>query len=564
VGNIFFEITVIICVAAVLTILFRLLKQPAILAYILTGILLGPLGLIHFDNHESLRTLGQVGITLLLFMLGMELKLKELHSIGKTAIIAGLLQLWFTFFAGFFISWGLLHFSQISSMYIGLALAFSSTIIVVKMLSDKKDTTSLHGKLAIGILLVQDFFALLAMVFISGSGSATGLSMITHFAGLLIKIGVLFFVIYLLSTTVFPRITRFLARSPESLFLFSLAWVFALTALVASPFIGFSIEIGGFLAGLALANSNEHFQIIAKMKALRDFFITIFFVLLGLEMTLGQVSKVLLPAIVIVLFVLAIKPLIITGVLGLLGYRKRTSFLVGISLGQVSEFSFILLFLGQRLGHIPSSMVSLVILVGLISFLCSTYTLQNSTPLYRKLEKYLQFFEGKDAHKEPRTLHTISMEDMKNHVVVVGGHHMGESIVRALTESGEKVIVVDFNPDVVARLDKNGVTSFFGDIADNEIQERVGINHAKLVISTVPDMEDNLLLIQGMNSFNKRAKIIVMAYDGNDAKTLYKAGADYVILPELAGGRHLAKILLDKNHLELIESYKEKDLAFIK
>lgn len=559
-SGIFFDITVVITLAAVLSILFRFIKQPPIFAYIVTGILLGPIGLFHLTNKDALTTLGQLGITLLLFMLGLELKLRELRSIGKTAIIAGSLQMWFTFVLGFFFSF-LLGFSQITSIYIGIAVAFSSTIIIVKLLSDKKELNSLHGKISIGMLLVQDFFAVLTIIFLSGTtDTATGFSLLSHIGILLLKVTVLVAFVVILSTKVFPFITRSIAKSPESLFLFSLAWVFIFTAVVSSKYVGFSIEIGGFLAGLALANTSENFQIVAKMKALRDFFITIFFVMLGLEMSFANASQVLFPSLILIILVVLFKPVIIMGISGILGYRKRTSFLVGTSMAQVSEFSLIILFLGNKLGKVPGEVVTMLIVVGMTSFIISTYMMQQSKQLYKFLEKYLGIFESKHAKVEHRMSSAENFGSFANHVVVIGAHQMGQSVIHVLEAAGEKVLAVDFDPDIVEKLRAKGHAIFFGDIADTEIQERAGIDRAKLVISTVPDQEDNLLLIEGLNHSNRKAKIVVMALEIEDAKMLYKAGADYVVLPHLAGGRHLAKILVDKKHLELIEEYKAKDL----
>lgn len=559
--QIFLEITIIICLAAFLTIIFRHYKQPAILAYLLTGIILGPLGLFHLQEKVALETLGQLGITLLLFMLGLELKLHELRSIGKAAIIMGGAQMVLTIASGYVVA-SLLGFSQTAAIYTGLALSFSSTIIIVKILSDKRDLNSLHGKLAIGILLMQDFFAVMTIIFLTGVSQNGGSALFTQVIMILLKVVVLFGWVIVLSKFVFPHIVRRIARSHESLFLFSLAWVFALTALIASPYIGFSIEIGGFLAGLALANTSENFQIIAKMKALRDFFITIFFVVLGLEMSVTNISQVIVPALILTAFVILIKPFIIMVITGALGYRKRTSFFVGVSLSQISEFSFLILFLGSTSGAIPPELDTMFLIVGVATFATSTYGLQHSNKLYKQFGKYLHIFE----RKQPNKNHIEAQEDLKdmeNHIILVGGHAMGRGVIKALEDTKEKVIVVDFDPDIVHRLKQDNIPAVFGDIADSDIQERVHFDKAKLVISTVPDLEDNLLLIEGLNYENKKAKVVVMSYEPQDTKELYKAGADYVVMPHLAGGRHLAKIIIDKNHLELIEKYKAKDLSDI-
>ncbi|MGH2613458.1 MAG: NAD-binding protein [Rhabdochlamydiaceae bacterium] len=242
------------------------------------------------------------------------------------------------------------------------------------------------------------------------------------------------------------------------------------------------------------------------------------------------------------------------------GFRKRTSFLVGISLGQISEFSLLIIFLVSRLHYLSTDLETTIILSGLISFAVSTYIVQSSDFLYKIFGPYLDYFETKHIHRLQHDKEAEAYDNMENHLVIIGGHQMGQSIIRSL-EKDQNVVVVDFDPDVVKRLKQKGIKSFFGDIADPEIQERAHLDKAKMIISTVPDVEDNLLLIERMNKENKKAKIVVMAYEIDDAKRLYKAGADYVVLPHLAGGRLLAKILKDED-LSEIEKYRKRDMEF--
>ncbi|MBI5044532.1 MAG: cation:proton antiporter [Candidatus Levybacteria bacterium] len=561
--SVFFEIAIIIIISAVLSIIFRYLKQPAILAYILTGIILGPLGFFHLQHTGALQSFGQLGITLLLFMLGLELKLHELRSIGKTAIIAGSLQMGATLVLGYMLGI-LLGFPSAVCLYLSIALSFSSTIVIVKLLSDRKDLNSLHGKLAIGILLMQDFFAILTIIFMNGFHAGSIVEMTDQVLLVGLKLSVLIGWILLFSKYVFPRILHNLSKSGEILFLFSLAWVFAVTALVTWEPIGFSIEIGGFLAGLALANTHENYQIIARMKALRDFFVTIFFVILGIQMSLSNVVSSLLPAAILSAFVIFIKPFIVMIITGVLGFRKRTSFLVGTSLAQISEFSLIILFLGQSMGILPESIVTTVILVSIITFVVSTYIIQNSNQLYAIVGSRFGFLEFRKTPNKHDFVQSDEFKDYDKHVVLIGGHQMGQSIIHALKQSDEKVIVVDFDPDVINRLKDKKIPAIFGDIADPEIQDRIGFDRVKMVISTVPDLEDNLLLIEGLKHANRKAKVVVMAFESDEAKQLYKSGADYVVLPHLVGGDHLAKILINDDSLEMIEKYKAKDLAFLK
>lgn len=563
-GNIFLEITIILCLVAVLSIIFKLLRQPLILAYILTGIIIGPFAQLQLGSRELIQTMGQFGITLLLFMLGLEIKLKDFQALGKTIVIGGIIQIVLTQICAYLLAL-FFGFSFLTAFYLSLVLAFSSTIIVVKLISDKRDSNSLYGKIALGFLLIQDLIAILVLMFLSGFdplNNGTAVFSLNSFILIILKAVVLFAVIIYLSRRIFPKLLDSIAKSPEALFLVSIAWVFGLAALVSSPLVGFSIEIGGFLAGLALANAMENSQILARVRALRDFFITIFFVFLGMNMVFSDLGKIFLPALVLTLFVLIVKPLIIMGIVGFLGYRKRTSFFTGISLAQVSEFSLIIIFLGNKLGHISSEIVSLLTLVVIATFTVSTYMITHVYTLYKFFHKYLILFEKKGTLREITDQTTLEIEDLKDHVVLIGANRMGQSILDSIKETKEKLIVVDFDPEIVKKLKKQNIHSFFGDISDLEIQEKAKVCDAKLIISTVPDIEDNLLLIKSLNHSNRKAKIIVAAVDFNDARELYKAGADYVVLPHLAGARHISKIL-EENNLDKIASFKAKDLAYL-
>ena len=559
--SLFLEITVIIALASVLSLVFKIFKQPEILAYILTGILIGPLGLFHLNNHSFFSAMGDLGVTLLLFMIGLEIKITDLSSVGKTTLILGPAQIILSVVGAYIISLAF-GFPILSSLYIGFALAFSSTIIIIKILSDKRELHALYAKMSVGTLLIQDFVAILFLIFLSAAGTSGNNSVFAQLGLIALKAVVLFAVVIFLSQKVFPKIVEFVAKSQEVLFLLSIAWVFGLAAIVSSPYIGFSIEIGGFLAGLALANSVANYQIIAKVRILRDFFIVIFFVLLGMQMTFNNVGPILLPAIIMSLFVLIGKPLIVMLVMGDMGYKKRTSFLTGLSLSQISEFSLILIFLGSKLGQVTPQVVSLMTLVGITTFICSSYLMVNSKFLFKVFGKRLNILENKHSHKEDIATAADEMEQLKNHVVLVGGDQMGLSIIEALEDMDTDVVVIDFDPNVVKNLQSKKVHRLFGDIADLDIQERAKLDSAKLVISTIPDLEDNLLLLKELQHENRKAKIVAMAMESHEAKTLYKAGADYVVLPYLAGGRQVVKLLDD--NLEKIESLKSKDKEYIR
>lgn len=560
-GIVFSEITLIICLAAILSVVFRFLKQPAILAYILTGITVGPIGIFKLHNQDILQVLSQIGITLLLFMLGLEIRIKDFLSIGRLALIIAAFQIIFSIIFFFLLSL-LLGFVPLTALYIGIALMDSSIIIVLKLMSDKKDLHSLYGKISIGILLVQDFAAIFVLIFLAAFNPGTGAESLFDFILVILKAVLLFGFVWWLSQTFLPKIVDKLSSSSETLFLVSIAFVFGLAMLVSSPLIGFSVEIGGFLAGLALANSIANYQIIAKAKVLRDFFIVLFFVLIGIKMSFGEISQIFWPAIIFSIAVLTIKPLIVMAVMGIMGFRKRSSFLTGIGIGQTSEFSLIIVYLGNKIGHIPQSAVSMVILISIITFVVSTYMIVNGNKLYILLGRYLKVFERKNTIQQEAVESWEDLDKLKDHVVLIGGDQMGESILDALQNLGSQVIVIDFDPSIVKKLKNKNTLSIYGDISDLDIQEKAKLSSARLVISTIPDIEDNLLLLRKHKYEKEKAKIVVMALDSTDARILYREGADYVILPHLAGGRQIAKILKD-NQLEEIFKLRTMDMAYL-
>ena len=277
-------------------------------------------------------------------------------------------------------------------------------------------------------------------------------------------------------------------------------------------------------------------------------------------MEFSDFSSVIIPSLILSTFVLIGKPIIVSLVLGALGYRKRTAFLTGISLAQISEFSLILVFLGASLNQIPGKIVPVITVTGVITFVASTYMISHSHALYMRLHKYLSVFERRNTKKE-EIIDPDNIEEIDDHVVVIGGDILGRSIVEALPHD-EKIIVVDFDPEIVRRWNRVNVRRLFGDITDFDIQERASLKKAKLVISTIPDIQDNFLLLKMLNRENRRAKIFMMSLEPKDAKSLYKAGADYVILPHLAGGRQIAK-LIKEGELGSLDEVKDKDLSFI-
>lgn len=555
-NSVFVGLAAVMSLAAIGGWIAKWLRQPPLLGYIAAGILLSALGLVDkYHTRELVEVLGQLGVTLLLFLVGLELPVPELKRMGKVALMTGVGQIVFTAGVGYFILLAL-GFSSIASLYLSIALAFSSTIIVVKLLSEKRDLQSLYGKITVGFLLVQDFVAIGILIVLSGF-SAGALNW-TSF-GVVIGKGILLIAVAMwLAGKILPRVLHWVAGSTEMLFITALAWCLGVAVVVASPLVGFSLEIGGFLAGLALANMAEHFQIVSRIRPLRDFFLTVFFVLLGININLGSIGPIIFPTIVLSLFVLVGNPLIVMIIMGLMGYKKRTSFLASITVAQISEFSLIVVALAFKVGHVDASVLALTALVGIVTMTVSSYMILNGDWLYEKLSERLSIFEKKNA-KESK----LKAEILNNHIVLIGHNRLGSLIRPTLEKLGLPLVIVDFNPETIAALSGENVYAMYGDLADSELYEDLKLHDAKLVISTVSDKLDNQQLLEIFTT-KSRPVIIVTAETNSEADELYKKGADYVLVPRFVGGEYLSHILshgIDRNAIQEIGSRHSKKIA---
>lgn len=545
------ELALVILFAAGLGILAKLLKQPIILAYLAAGVLIGYFGFFHFGDREIFQVFSNLGIMFLLFLVGLEINYTSLRLVGGASLLIGLGQIFFTALFGFLIA-SLFGFNTLASLYIAITLTFSSTIIIVQLLSEKKALNSLYGKISVGFLLVQDFVAILILIFLAGIEKGGVLDItrlfLTTIEGVLLFVTMLF-----LGRKLFPYLFDRIAHSRELLFLSSLAWLFAVAALVDQ--IGFSIEIGGFLAGLALANSAETFEISSRFRPLRDFFILVFFVILGSSMVFADFSGLILAIIVFSVFVLVGNPLIVMVVMGLMGYERRTSFMAGITVAQISEFSLIVANLGARLGHISSDVVALITAVGVVTITTSTYLIVNSDRIFKLVSPYLRIFERKRIKKDtlPKAI--------GRPIIIFGFHRTGSSIATHLDK--KDMLIIDFDPEVIKRLREQGYNFIFGDVSDFEIFEKIDFDKVDVVISTSPAFEDNMELIPEVRRRKKEVKIIVRAENDKEARMLYNAGADYVLMPQFISGHYLSHVLNNKEALENLKELKKRDLALL-
>lgn len=525
--NIFQEIAFLLLVSSIVGAFVLWIKQPLILAYITVGVILGPSVFEVVKSNDEIDFLAKIGISVLLFVVGLKLDLKLIKTMGKVSLATGLGQVIFTSLFGYLICMAL-GFSHITSIYIAVALTFSSTIIIVKLLSDKREIDSLHGRIAIGFLIVQDILVVIAMIVLTTfSLQVSSDSFLTEIAKLLLK-GLFFLAsVGVLMRFFLPRLLHFLARSRELLVLFSISWAVFLA--VIGEILGFSKEIGAFVAGVSLASTPYREAIVTRLVNLRDFLLLFFFIDLGAKLNIGELGAQVTPALILSVFVLIGNPLIVMTIMGFMGYSKRTGFLAGLTVAQISEFSLILGALGVSLGHINEEALGIITMVGIVTIGLSSYMILYSHSLYRKVSPYLGIFERKSLCKE-KEFKNIE-KALSADFIIFGMGRYGSSLARNLRDRGYKIFGFDFDPEAVNLLSKEGFNVCYGDAEDPECLLSMALSEKVWVISTIPNREVNMALLNILKERGFRGKKAFIAHSEEDAETLRKAGAELVLLP---------------------------------
>ena len=539
--DIFTEMAVLLLLAAAVGTIGTRLRQPLIVAFIAVGILVGPSALGWVSANDQIDLLAKLGITLLLFVVGLKLDLHIIRTMGPVALATGLGQVFFTSVFGYLIAlaFGMAH---ITALYVAVALTFSSTIIIVKLLSDKKEVDTLHGRIALGFLIVQDLVVVLAMIGLNALSEASTTSTLGSGWRIFVNGALFLFVIALITRYLLPRLLQMLSRSQELLVLFGIAW--AVTLAVAGSYLGFSKEIGAFLAGVTLASTPFRDALGARLVSLRDFLLLFFFIDLGAQLDLGLLGAQLTESLVFSLFVLLGNPIIVMVIMGMLGYRKRTGFLAGLTVAQISEFSLILGAVGMSLGHIDRETMALITLVGLITISASTYMIIYSQQLYQWLSPWLGIFERENPYRENKQ--NVDIGSDRADVILFGLGRYGTGIAQALRNCGLHVMSVDYNPDLIRNGDSTGYPVFFGDAEDPQYVASLPLNQAKWVISTAKEQQINQALIHSLHSADYTGRIAVTAHNTSEAEQLKQVGADLVLIPYTDAAREAVGRILDK------------------
>jgi Kef-type K+ transport system membrane component KefB/Trk K+ transport system NAD-binding subunit len=544
-GNIYYEMALILALSAGIGVIGHKLRQPLIVSFLAVGIFVGPSVLRLIERHEEIEILAQIGISLLLFVVGLRLDVQMIRTLGPVALATGLGQVVFTSVIGFFIALSM-GMSILVAAYVSVALTFSSTIIIVKLLSDKKEIDSLHGRIAVGFLIVQDICAIIAMIFLTASGGGmSGEHAVTTETLAILGKGIFFLAaIAFLMRYLLPRLTAYLARSQELLMLFAIAWAVMLGA--AGDALGFSKEVGSFLGGVSLASTGYRESIGARLVTLRDFLLLFFFIDLGARLELGTLGMQVGNAMILSAFVLIGNPLIVLAIMGFMGYRKRTSFLAGLTVAQISEFSLILGALGVSLGHIDMQSMGLITLVGVVTICASTYMILNSGPLYRWLAPLLAIFERKDPYREA-AIDSLP-EATGESIILLGLGNYGGEVAENLLERRKQVVGVDFDPQALKTWRERGLAVLYGDAGDPELLDQLPLEQARWVVSTVRDRDLNLTLLKALAERGFGGRIAIAARDEEEALIFRSSGAHVVLRPFRDAAEQAADALTEAMH----------------
>jgi len=526
--EIYAEFALILMIAAIAGALGLKLKQPLIITYIVVGILVGPAAFGFVSAHSQIELLAQIGITVLLFLVGLKLDLKQVRQLGPVALATGLGQLTFTIIIGFALIL-LLGKPAVEALYVAVALTFSSTIIIIKLLSDKRELDSLHGRIAVGFLIVQDLAVVIAMMVMSALGMEHNTTSDAMLVGLLmLKILTAAVCMYALIKWVLPQVIGAMARSQELLLVFAMALGTGLAAV--GEWAGFSKEAGAFLAGFALASSGYRDAINARLSGIKDFLLLFFFIHLGSQLDFTILGDELFSSAILSAFVLIGNPLIVLAIMGYMGYRKRTGFMAGLTVAQISEFSIIFIAMGISMGHVGQSALGLTTLVGLITIALSTYMILYSQKLYSVLSPLLSPFERHNPYRE-LAVEQDSDNEIRPDVIVFGLGRYGTRLAHGLKHAGLKVVGVDFDPQTAQANRRHGIPVHYGDGADEEFIETLPLHPETWVISTLPDLEANMNLLRILRKHYPQEQVAIVARDEHYRHLLEQLGATKVFFP---------------------------------
>jgi len=543
------DIATCIIAAWVVGVVCRVVRQPLLIAYLVAGFVIGPHGLRFITDPESIQTISEIGLALLLFMIGLEMDLKKMLGSGKAITVTALVQI----IGGVALGWLLFGWlgpgaSKLEAFYLAVAAAMSSTVIIVKLLHDKRELETLGGRITVGILVLQDVFVILFLAVQPNLKDPALAPLALAFGKVLLLVGVA----YTVSRFVLPPVFKLVARQPELVLVGALAWCFAMAGFAS--YLGLSREMGALLAGVLLSTFPYTLDVVAKVTSIRDFFVTLFFVALGMIIPMPTWDYLLwmlvFSAVLVFTRVMSVLPVLLKMRLG-----HRMSLVPAINLSQLSELSLVLLAIGKASGDVSQRTISITAFAFAFLAVGSTYGILRNDGIVRRVSPWLTKFGVPDL---PKGSAEAGHEHQGGSIFVLGflwtASSMLEEIERERPTLLPRLKVIDFNPETVAKLRARGVTVIYGDVSQRDVLEHAGIGEAEVIVCSLSDSvlrgANNHRLLRQVRSLNERAEIIGHAERLDDAAALYAAGASYVVTPRLLEARELLDVLdAVDNHL---------------
>jgi Kef-type K+ transport system membrane component KefB len=539
-----------IVAATAAALLARAFRQPLILGYLLAGVAVGPtMGLSLVHERESIELISEIGLILLLFIIGLEMDLQKLMGSGKALLMVGVLQFPISVALGTAFARGMgfeLRGGRFDAAYAGVAMALSSTMIVVKLLYDKHELMTLPGRLTLGILVFQDVWAILVLALQPSLMNPSATTLFTSLA----KGAALVVFSLAASRYLLPRLFALIAKVPELLLVTALAWCFLVSG-VASQ-LGLSREMGALIAGVGMSTFPYNLDVIAKVVNIRDFFVTLFFVALGMQIPMPTTAT-LAVAVGASLFLVATRFLSVFPILFATRLGLRASLLPAINLAQMSEFSLVILALGFSLGHIGPSTAAVMTLVFSITSVASTYMIASNHELQTLLGRGLGRLGLRDRSEGAPA---EEGKDRDAAVVLLGFYRDASSLLHEFEMEAEsadqdpvmkEMLIIDFNPQVLEELKRRGIRCLYGDIASMETLHHASIGRARFVVCTLTDSvlkgTSNLRMLKQLRAYCPGAGLVMASDTIAGSLELYEAGADFVFIPRMHSAHRMAEVL---------------------
>jgi CPA2 family monovalent cation:H+ antiporter-2 len=538
----------VVLVAAIAGGIFaRWLRLPVILGYLAGGVAVGPFGLGLVHDVETINSLANIGVILLLFAIGLDISLKELLSMGRIAVSGGIAQILLTMAAGFGLGVGrlvgLVGLSTTGAIFFGFIIALSSTMIVLKLLMERGELDTTHGRIMLGILLVQDLAVVPIMVAMQAVGGESGnllgalglaLAKAVGFIGLMLALG------YWALPWLLNRVAG--QRSRE-LFLLTVILV-CLAAAFGTYYFGLSAAFGAFAAGLLISQSGFARQAFADIMPLRDAFAALFFVSLGMLADLKFIGDNIVTIGIVVAVIMGVKFIIVTAITRMFGYSHKTVLMAGTGLIQIGEFSFILVLMGYQEGIFPQEIYNLTVAAAIITMLLTPFIMTFNSFLYRWLSQKSWFARqllggNEDAWRS-------GAPELARHAVICGYGDVGSRIAGVLEKQKFTYLVIDLDPTVIRNLRHRGVPCIYGDASNPEILAHASLDKARVLICTIPDYVAAELTARNALKINPRLDIVARVHRDSDVALLRGIGVTELVLPFFEGSLEMIRHTLHR------------------